>query len=126
MMANLGHRLALWLAAAAVAASLIAMAAAMRAAALPPEASGKMLVVFEPGTEQSDVFARLIAAGGAPVRETWLPFVWVVAGETPGFAGAVMAHGAIGAYDELPFSPQIAGCFAYVDAKAMELFSLRP
>jgi hypothetical protein len=126
MMASLGHRLALWLAAAVVVASLIAMAVAMRAAALPPETSGKMLVVFEPGTEQSDIFARLIAAGGAPLRETWLPFVWVVAGEKPGFAGAVMAEGAMGAYDELPFSPQLAGCFAYVDAKAMELFSLRP
>lgn len=125
-MPGLGHRLALWLAAAILVASLLAMAAAMRAAALPPEASGKMLVVFQPGTGQSDIFARLIAAGGAPVRETWLPFVWVVVGEAPGFAGAIMEHGAMGAYDELPFSPQIAGCFAYVDAKAMEMFSLRP
>jgi hypothetical protein len=125
-MPGLGHKLALWLAAAVLAVSLVTMAAAMRAAALPPEASGKMLVVFEPGTEESDILARLIAAGGAPVRQTWLPFVWVAAGETPGFAGAIMAHGAMGTYGELPFSPQIAGCFAYVDAKAIEIFSLRP
>lgn len=125
-MPGLGHKLALWLAAAVIAMSFLAMAAAMRAAALPPEASGKMLVVFQPGTNESDIFARLIAAGGSPVRQTWLPFVWVVASETPGFAGAIMAHGAMGAYDEMPFSPQVAGCFAYVDAKAMEIFSLRP
>jgi len=125
-MPGLGHKLALWLAAAVIAVSLAAMAVAMRAAALPPEATGKMLVVFEPGTSQEDILLRLIAAGGAPVRQTWLPFVWVVASETPGFAGSVVAEGAMGAYDEMPFSPQIAGCFAYVDAKAIELFSLRP
>ena len=125
-MPGLGHRLALWLAAAVIAVSLAAMAVAMRAAALPPEATGKMLVVFEPGTSQDDILLRLITAGGSPVRPTWLPFVWVVASETPGFAGKMVAHGALGTYGELPFSPQIAGCFAYVDAKAIELFSLRP
>lgn len=125
-MPGLGHKLALWLATAVLAVSLVAMAAALRAGALPPEASGKMLVVFEPGTGESEILADLIAAGGAPVRRTWLPFVWVVASETPGFAGAVMARGAMGAYGEMPFSPQLAGCFAYFDAKAVELFALRP
>jgi hypothetical protein len=125
-MPGLGHKLALWLAAGVITVSLLAMAVAMRAAALPPEASGKMLVVFEPGTSQGDILVRLVAAGGSPIRQTWLPFVWVVAGDRPGFAGTMMAHGALGTYGELPFSPQIAGCFAYVDAKAMELFSLRP
>ncbi len=125
-MPGLGHRLAVWLAAGVVAVSLVAMATAMRAAALPPEASGKMLVVFEPGTSQDEIFTHLIEAGGSPVRQTWLPFVWVVAGDAPGFAGTILAQGAIGTYGELPFSPQLAGCFAYVDAKAMELFALRP
>lgn len=125
-MARLGHGLALWLAAAVLAASLIAMMAAVRAAALPPEASGKMLVVFQPGIAEDEIFARVVQAGGAPVRQTWLPFVWVVAADAPGFAGRIKAEGALGAYGELPFSPQLAGCFAYVDAKAMELFSLRP
>ena len=125
-MPGLGHKFALWLATAVVAVSLLAMAVAMRAAALPPEASGKMLVVFEPGTGQEDILERLIAAGGAPVRRTWLPFVWVVAGDAPGFAGAMMRHGAMGAYGEMPFSPQLAGCFAYIDAKAIALFALRP
>ena len=125
-MPGLGHRLALWLALAVVVASLAAMAVAMRAAALPDEASGTMLAVFEPGTGEDQIFARLVAAGGTPIRPTWLPFVWVVAGEGPGFVGEIRAAGALGAYGELPFSPQIAGCFAYFDAKAVELFSLRP
>ena len=125
-MPGLGHKLAIWLAVGVFAVSLAAMATAMRAAALPPEASGKMLVVFQPGTPEADIFGSLIRAGAKPVRQTWLPFVWVVAGETPGFAGTIMAEGALGTYDELPFSPQLAGCFAYVDAKAMELFALRP
>lgn len=121
-----GHRLALWLAAAVLAVSLLAMMAAMRAAALPPEASGTVLVVFRPGTDEDRMFASLVSAGGAPVRRTWLPFVWVAAGDEPGFVGRLAGQGALGAYAELPFSPQIAGCFAYADAKAMELFSLRP
>ena len=125
-MSGLGHKLALWLAAGVLVVSLAAMATAMRAAALPPDASGKMLVVFQPGTPETEIFGSLIRAGGAPVRQTWLPFVWVVAGEAPGFAGTLMAEGALGTYDELPFSPQLAGCFAYVDAKAVELFALRP
>jgi hypothetical protein len=125
-MPGLSHKLALWLAVAVLVVSLAGMAAATRAAALPPEATGKMLVVFQPGTGQDDMFGRLIAAGGEPIRQTWLPFVWVVSSHTPGFAGRIVADGALGAYDEMPFSPQIAGCFAYVDAKAMELFTLRP
>lgn len=125
-MPGLGHKLALWLAIAVVVVALGAMAAAMRAAALPDDASGVMLVVFQPGIGEDEIFARLIAAGGAPLRPTWLPFVWVVSGEPAGFVGQIRATGALGAYGELPFSPQIAGCFAYFDAKAVELFSLRP
>lgn len=121
-----GHRLALGLAGAVLLASLAAGMAAMRAAALPPEASGGMLAVFEPGAAEDAMFAAIVEAGGRPVRRTWLPFVWVVAGEESGLAGRLRAHGAIGSYGELPFSPQIAGCFAFADAKAVELFSLRP
>jgi hypothetical protein len=120
------HRLALALALFVVLASVAGMAAAMRSAALPPEAAGKMLAVFEPGSPQDDLFARILAAGGKPVRRTWLPFVWVVEGEEPGLAGRLKQQGAIGSYAELPFSPQVAGCFAFADAKTVELFGLRP
>ena len=62
-MPGLGHKLALWLAVGVLAVSLAAMATAMRAAALPPEASGKMLVVFQPGTHEDDILRHLIKAG---------------------------------------------------------------
>jgi hypothetical protein len=93
---------------------------------LGPDASGNMLAVFEPGTGEDEVFASLIAAGGRPVRSTWLPFVWVVSGNDPGFVGRLESQGALGAYGELPFAPAIAGCFAYADAKVADLFALRP
>lgn len=121
-----GHRLALGLAAFVVAAALLAGMIAIRAAALPPEASGSMLAVFQPGAAEDAMFAAIVEAGGKPVRRTWLPFVWVVAGDEPGLAGRLAGRGAIGAYGELPISPQIAGCFAYADAKTVELFTLRP
>jgi hypothetical protein len=105
---------------------LAAMAITIRSAALPPESTGPMLVVFEPGMPEEQMFARIIAAGARPVRATWLGFVWVVAGVEPGLAGRLADNGAIGAYGELPFSPSIAGCFAYADAKVAELFAIRP
>ena len=120
------HRLALKLALSVLAVWLIGMAIVVRSAALGPDASGKMLAVFEPGTSQDAIFSTLVAAGGKPVRDTWLPFVWVVAGDDAGFAGRLKEHGAVGAYGELPFAPSVAGCLAYADAKVAELFSLRP
>jgi hypothetical protein len=120
------HRLALKLAAAIVSVWLVAMIALVRVAALGPEASGNMLAVFDPGVSEDEVFASLVAAGGKPVRKTWLPFVWVVSGSERGFAGRLEGQGALGTYGELPFAPTVAGCFAYADAKVAELFALRP
>ncbi|MGH6820207.1 MAG: hypothetical protein ACREDU_05020, partial [Methylocella sp.] len=88
------------------------MAAVMRAAALPPEASGTMLAVFDPGASQDDIFAGLTRAEAQPVRPTAFGFIWIVSGDEPGLAGRLKQHGAIGAYRELPISPTIAGCFA--------------
>jgi hypothetical protein len=121
-----GHRLALTLGIAVLLAWLLAMSLVVRAAALEPEATGKVLAVFEPGTPEDVIFAKLLAAGGKPLRGTWLPFVWVVVGEEGGFAGRLKQQGAMGAYGELPFAPAVAGCLAYADAKIAEIFSLRP
>ncbi len=60
------------------------------------------------------------------MRKTWVPGVWVVAGDAEGFAGRLKRQGALAAYREMPFSPQIVGCFAYVDQKATALFTVRP
>jgi hypothetical protein len=116
-----GHRLALTLFVTVLALWLAAMAILVRHAALPPEASGTMLVVFEPGTSEPEAFASLTRAEARVVKQTDLGFVWIVAGEEPGLAGRLVAEGAIGAYRELPVSPNIAGCFALADAKAASL-----
>ena len=112
-----GHRLALALFAGVIVLWLAGMAIVMRHAALPPEASGPMLAVFEPGTPADAIFASLTRAEARIVKPSGLPFVWVVAGDAPGLAGRLAREGAIGAYRELPVSPVIAGCFAFADAK---------
>lgn len=105
---------------------LIAMAVTIRLAALPPEAPGPLLAVFEPGMSENEIFARIIAADGKPLRSTALGFVWVVAGEKSGLAGRLENQGAIGTYAELPLSASLAGCFAFADAKVAEAFSIKP
>jgi hypothetical protein len=116
-----GHRLALALFAGVVAVWLIGMAVVIRHAALPAEASGPMLAVFEPGLQEEEMFARLARAEARIVKQSGLPFIWVVAGDEPGLAGRLRAEGALGAYRELPVSPVIAGCFALADAKVAGL-----
>jgi hypothetical protein len=112
-----GHRLALILFTAVLVAWLAVMAVVMRHAALPPEASGPMLAIFEPGAPEDEVFASLTRAGARVVRKGGLGFIWVVAGDEPGLAGRLVKEGALGAYRELPVSPVIAGCFAFADVK---------
>jgi hypothetical protein len=112
-----GHRLALGLFSGVIAIWLAAMALIMRDAALPPEATGPMLAVFEPGTPEDQIFAALTRAEARIVKPSGFGFIWVVAGETPGLAGRLAAEGALGACRELPISPTIAGCFALADAK---------
>ena len=117
-----GHRFALGLFGGVILLWLIAMSAIMRAGALPAEASGTMLAVFNPGTPQDKIFASLVNAGAKPIRETSFGFIWVVAGDEAGLSGRLQAQGSIGNYRNLPLSPTIAGCFAYADAKVAEAF----
>lgn len=121
-----GHRFALAFGGIVILVWLVVMAVMMRQAALPPEAPGPLLAVFDPGMSEDEMFARIVAANGQPVRGTWLGFVWIVQGEQAGLAGRLEAHGAIGTYSELPFNASLAGCFAFADAKMAEAFSLRP
>lgn len=116
-----GHRAALAFFAAVLAVWLGVMAVVMRDAALPAEAGGTMLAVFEPGTPQDEIFARLTLAEARPIRPTALGFIWIVAGDAPGLAGRLKQQGALGAYRDLPISPTLAGCFAYADAKIASL-----
>ena len=112
-----GHRLALALFSGVIALWLVGMAVVMRHAALPPEASGTMLAVFEPGTPEDDVFASLTRADARILKPSGLSFIWVVSSDEPGLAGRLQREGALVTYRELPVSPVIAGCFAFADAK---------
>ena len=118
-----GHRLALGLFATVLVIWLGVMAYVMRQAALPPEASGTMLAVFEPGTPEDAIFAGLTRAEARPIRPTAFGFIWVVAGDEPGLAGRLTREGAIGSYRDLPISPTLAGCFAFADAEVANLFA---
>jgi len=86
--------------------------------------TGTMLAVFAPSTSERDVFGKIILAGSKPIRPTWVTGTWVVHADEAGFAGRLKAHGALGAYTSSPILPQLAGCFAYVDAKTVQLFAI--
>ncbi len=117
-----GHRLALGFFVAIILGWIAVMAVLMRQSALPPDAAGVMLAVFNPGTPEDEIFATLAKSGARIVKQSELSFVWVVAGDEPGLAGRLASNGALGAYRELPVSPTIAGCFALADAKAVSAF----
>jgi hypothetical protein len=117
-----GHRFALAFFGGVLVAWLAVMTFLMHRSALPPEATGTMLAVFEPTINQDKAFATIVAAGGNVVRKTSFDFIWVVASDQPGLAGRLRDNGALGAYRELPISPTIAGCFALADAKVAEAF----
>lgn len=119
-----GHKFALVFAGIVLLLWLAVMAVVMRKAALPPEAPGPLLAVFEPGTSQDDIFTRIVAANGKPMRSAGFDFVWLVQGAEPGLAGRLEAQGALGTYAELPFNTSLAGCFAFADAKVAEVFTL--
>jgi hypothetical protein len=75
-----GHKMALSLFLGVLILWLAAMAVIMRHAALPPEATGPMLAIFEPGTPEDEVFASLARADARIVRPGGLGFICVNAG----------------------------------------------
>jgi hypothetical protein len=113
------HRFALKLLVGVMALWLVGMFALMRMSALPEDATGTMLVVFEPGITEDAAFAAITRAEAKLIRKTSLDFIWMVDGS----AGTLKREGVIGAYRELPISPTIAGCVAVVDAKVANLIS---
>jgi hypothetical protein len=114
------HRFALMLFGSLFAIWIVVMFALIRASALPREASGPMLVVFEPGIPADKAFAAIVSSGAKPIRETSFSFIWVVDGE----AGKLEQNGALGAYRELPINPTVAGCIAVADAKVSDALGL--
>lgn len=120
-----GHRFAVSLFATVLVLWLAGMMILMRHSALASEATGTMLVVFNPGTPRDQAFAAVVNSGARPIRETAFNFIWVVTGDASGMAGKLVENGALGTYRDLPISPTIAGCVAIADAKVVDAFGLR-
>lgn len=105
-----GHGFALALGALVLAAWVAVMGVSLKQAALEEEAGGTVLAVFPPGLPAGDAFAAVIRAGGEPLRQTWIPFAWVVRAEGDGFVGRLKQAGALTAFGELPVGPALGGC----------------
>jgi hypothetical protein len=112
--AEAGVGFALTLAAGVVAVWLVLMLVVLRAAALAPEASGKLFVLFAPGTSQEQAFAAIVEAGGAPLRSVLGGVGWIAHDERAGFVGRLEAAGAIAAFSVAPGGLSLAGCFAFI------------
>ena len=90
---------------------LVLLALLFKAAALPPEAGGTVIVLFPPGTEASEAFTASAAAGAKLVSTSWFENMLVVVDETPGLAGRLQAEGAFAVFENLSFAGfSFAGC----------------
>ena len=118
-----GHRFALAFFGVVIVAWLVLMVVLVRNAALPAEASGTMLAVFEPSISEPAAVSAITAAGGNVVKQSGLAFAWVVQSDEKGLAGRMRSQGAIGVYRELPISPALMGCIAVADAKVENAFT---
>jgi len=109
-----GVGFAITLMAGVVAVWLVLMLIVLRAAALSPETSGKVFVVFAPGISQEQAFAAIAGAGGAPLRSVLGSWGWIAHDEPSGFVGRLEAAGALAAFSGAPGGLALAGCFAFI------------
>jgi hypothetical protein len=116
----MGHRFAITFFAGVLLAWLAVMAVLTRNAALAPESSGTMLVVFPVSVSEAEAITAIAASGGNVVKKSGLSFAWLVDAPEAGLAGRLKEHGALGAYRELPIPVELAGCLAVADAKIGE------
>ena len=79
------------------------MALATRDSELPDESSGMVTVVFPWGSTIRDVFLTAEKAGGSIVGDTFVPNVWVMHSDAPGYAARLRAAGVLFVLDVSPF-----------------------
>ena len=84
----------------------------VREARLAPDASGTVMVAFPFNWADEHAFSAIVAAGGRPVRKTWLGFVWIADAPQPGFVGRLEQVGALGSFSDVPLAPGLGGCAA--------------
>ena len=92
---------------------LVVVAVVLRAGALGPDESGKLLVVFPPGTAPADAFGAIVAAGGEPLRPALGGWGWIAHADGTGFVGRLRSAGALAAFRGAPAGLAVAGCFAW-------------
>jgi hypothetical protein len=105
---------ALALMAGVVVAWLVVLAVILRAAALGPDAAGKVLVVFPPGTDEAAAFGAIVTAGGDPIRPALGDWGWIAYADGAGFVSRLEGNGALAAFRGAPAGLSLAGCFAWV------------
>ena len=89
---------------------LAVLALILRAAALGPDAGGKVLAIFPPGTAAAEAFTAIVTASGAPIRPALGEWAWIAHGDA-GFVGRLEARGALAAFRGAPAGLSLAGCF---------------
>ena len=83
----------------------------LQRAALPPEASGRVVAVYPFGWDMLAVTAAATRTEARLVRQTWLPNAVEVASDEAGFAARLRDSGAIAVYRAQPFTLfTLAGC----------------
>lgn len=85
----------------------------VRAAALGPDAAGKVFVIFPPGTPPAETFSAIISAGGAPIRPVLGDWGWIAHGDAAGFVGRLEDDGALAAFRGAPAGLSLAGCVGF-------------
>jgi hypothetical protein len=105
------HRLALGFVLAVLAVWAVLFGWTLRQAALPPEASGRVIAVYPFGWDAPAVTAAATRTEARLVRQTWLPNAVELASDEAGFAARLRETGAIGVYRAQPFTLfTLAGC----------------
>ena len=109
------HRFALKLLAWIAGVWLVAVAVLFKAAALPPEAGGTVIVLFPLGTEAGEAFTASAAAGAKLVSTSWFENMLVVVDEAPGLVGRLKEQGALEVFENMSFAGfSFAGCIGAV------------
>jgi hypothetical protein len=109
--AQADHRFALKFFAWVVLSWLVIMVVLFKTAALPPEASGTVIVVFPIGTESAEAVAASAAAGAKLLSPSAFENMLVVADAAPGLAGRLKEQGALEVFENMTFAGfSFAGC----------------
>ena len=83
----------------------------LQRAALPPEASGRVIAVYPFGWTDAAVTGAALRTEARLVRQTWLSNAVELASEDAGFADRLRKTGAIAVYRAQPFNLfTLAGC----------------